>query len=84
MKKTYSFYYMLAVIISLNFLMYCEGGNGKEAIGSEDSTQLNHEDTLSNTHRDPSSAYPLPPVTGTTVDSSYIKDSLAKKDSSNQ
>ena len=81
MKTTHSFYYMCLIIIGLNFLMYCGGNdnNNKGEMNTADSTGLTHEDTLSANLRDPVSAYPYPPVTGTQTDSGYIKDSSGKK-----
>ena len=81
MKSDNTFYYMCLVVIGLNFLMYCGGSNtGKDKeVYAPDSTDLTHEDTMSANLRDPASAFPLPPVTGTQIDSSAVKDSSGKQ-----
>lgn len=79
MKQTYSFYHMMLVFITLLVFMYC-GGDASQHKTYNDTTELTHNDTMSNHLRDPASAFPLPPVTGTLQDSSHIKDSVKKKE----
>jgi hypothetical protein len=78
MKKTNFFYHMLTALLLCGF-MFC-GSNNQDQPGSG----VPLPDSLSNDsmnaahHNDPSVAYPQPPVTGTTVDSSRSKDSGKK------
>jgi len=77
MKKTNYFYQML-VILGLCGLIYCgDGGESKNAQGYDSSTTENqaNSDSMSAAHqRDPSTAYPQPPVTGSNQDSTHTKD----------
>jgi hypothetical protein len=79
MKKTNYFYQML-VALGLCGLVYCgDGGESKNAQGYDSSTNENQQnyDSMSSAHqRDPSTAYPQPPVTGSNQDSSRVKDTI--------
>jgi hypothetical protein len=83
MKKTNIFYQLLAGLVICGFV-YC--GNGGENKGAQeyDSTN-NNSDSMSAAHdRDPATAYPQPPVTGSNQDSSRTKDSGKVKDTQNR
>jgi hypothetical protein len=80
MKKTNFFYHML-IVLGLCGFMFCGGnnnnqpGNNLESGGATGApTDSNHVGDL----KDPATAYPQPPVTGTNVDSSHIKDSTKR------
>jgi hypothetical protein len=76
MRTTHFFYYML-IILTLTGLVYCGNGNTNAENGSTtDSTAMKSDSAMSAHNRDPSTAYPEPPVTGSNVDSSRTKDSL--------
>ncbi|MCS3798340.1 hypothetical protein [Niastella sp. OAS944] len=79
MKKTNYFYQML-IALGLCGLMYCgDGGTSKNAQGYDSSTNENQQnyDSMSSAHqRDPSTAYPQPPVTGSNEDSTHTKDTI--------
>lgn len=80
MKNTDFFYHMLIALLLCGF-MFCDSNNNREQSGSG----VPSPDSLANDsinaahHSDPSVAYPQPPVTGTTVDSSRSKDSAKKQ-----
>ena len=77
MKRTNYFFHML-IALGLCGLMYCgDGGASKNAQGYDSSTSENQQnyDSMNAAHqRDPSTAYPQPPVTGSNQDSSHVKD----------
>jgi hypothetical protein len=82
MKRTNYFFHML-IALGLCGLMYCaddgatKDGVSKDAQGYNDSATNNNDDSdsLNAAHnRDPSTAYPQPPVTGSNQDSSRLKD----------
>ena len=76
MRTTHSFYYML-IILAFTGLVYCgSGNNGTENGNAPDSTPMNTDSAMDAHNRDPSTAYPAPPVSGSNVDSSRTKDSL--------
>lgn len=79
MKKT-SYFYQMLIVLGLCGLMYCgDGGTSKNAQGYDSSTNENQQnyDSMSSAHqRDPSTAYPQPPVTGSSQDSSRVKDTI--------
>lgn len=75
MRTTYFFYYML-LILALTGLMYCNSdSNSAEDGNALDSATVKSDSAMSAHNRDPSTAYPEPPVTGTRQDSSRTKDS---------
>lgn len=81
MKRTNYFYHMLLLLAICGF-MYCGGGNsgepGYDDAQGYDSTAIDdpgNTDSLNAAHhRDPSIAFPRPPVTGSNQDSSRVKD----------
>lgn len=76
MRTTHFFYYML-IILALTGLVYC--GTGKtdtENGNAPDSTTMDSDSAMSAHNRDPSTAFPEPPVTGSNQDSSRTKDSI--------
>lgn len=77
MKKT-SYFYQMLIVLGLCGLMYCgDGGTSKNAQGYDSSTHENEQnyDSMSSAHQtDPSTAYPQPPVTGSSQDSTHTKD----------
>lgn len=77
MKKT-NFFYHLLIILGLCGLVYCGDGNENTSEGNNvDSTGIVNEDSMNAAHqRDPSTAYPQPPVTGSNQDSSRVKDTI--------
>lgn len=78
MRTTNFFYYML-LILALTGMIYCGNDNSNTANGNEpDSTNLQSDSAMSAHNRDPSTAYPEPPVSGTNQDSSRTKDSAQK------
>jgi len=80
MKKTNFFYHML-IVWGLCGLIYCSGNNNNQSgndIQSGGSTGAKTDSNHVGDLRDPATAYPEPPVTGTTVDSSHAKDSLKR------
>jgi hypothetical protein len=70
----------MLIVLGICGFMFCGGNNnnGSDNMKSGDSASATGAKTDSN-HvgelRDPATAYPQPPVTGTTVDSSHVKDS---------
>jgi len=78
MKNTNFFYHML-IVLGLCCFMFCGGNNNNE---TGNNTKSGDSTVADSTHvgdlRDPATAYPQPPVTGTTVDSSRSKDSLKR------
>jgi hypothetical protein len=84
MKKTNVLYHLLIGLALCSFT-FC-GDHGHKNTGSMgyDST-TNNSDSMSAAHnRDPSTAYPQPPVTGSNQDSSRTKDSSHLKDTQNR
>ena len=83
MKKTTNFFYHMLIVLGLCGFVFCGGNNNN---GSGDDTKSGGSTgtgaTTDSTHtgdlRDPATAYPQPPVTGTTVDSSRVKDSTKR------
>jgi hypothetical protein len=77
MKRTNYFFHML-IALGLCGLMYCgEGDASKNAQGYDSTTthdQQNYDSMNAAHQRDPSTAYPQPPVTGSNQDSSRVKD----------
>ena len=81
MRTTNFFYYMLLILV-LTGMMYCgeNNDNANTTNGNEpDSTNLKSDSAMSAHNRDPSTAYPEPPVTGNNQDSSRSKDSAKKQ-----
>jgi hypothetical protein len=80
MKKT-NFFYHLLIVLALCGFMFCGGGTGHSATdeNATDSTGMNSDSMNAAAHRDPSTAYPQPPVTGSAQDSSRTKDSAKKQ-----
>ena len=80
MRSTNSFYYMLLILVLTMGMMYCgSDGSGNENTDTADSTTLNTDSAMDAHNRDPSTAYPQPPVSGTNQDSSRTKDSANKQ-----
>jgi hypothetical protein len=79
MKKTNFFYHMLIVLGICGF-MFCgeNNNNGSDDTKSGNATGAKTDSSHAGELRDPSTAYPQPPVTGTTVDSSHAKDSVKR------
>lgn len=82
MKRTNYFFHML-IALGLCGLMYCaDDGASKDGVSKDaqgyDSTTMHDQhntDSINAAHqRDPSTAYPQPPVTGSNQDSSRIRD----------
>lgn len=78
MRTTNFFYYML-LMLALTGMMYCGSGNSTEDANGADSTTMNSDSAMDAHNRDPSTAYPQPPVTGNNQDSSRTKDSANKQ-----
>jgi len=78
MKKT-NFFYHLLIVLGMCGLMFCGGnGNGKENnTGAQGYDSTISDSANAASHVDPSTAYPQPPVTGSSVDSSRTKDTAA-------
>lgn len=75
MRTTNFFYYML-IILALTGMMFCGSDNNNTENGNAaDSSSIKSDSAMSAHNRDPSTAYPEPPVTGTNQDSSRTKDS---------
>jgi hypothetical protein len=66
-----------AVLLLLGIFSGC-GNEGKGDVKSADSTKTNDSVNAAH-HVDPATAFPQPPVTGTTQDSSRTKDSSQKQ-----
>lgn len=78
MKKTNIFYHMLIALL-LCGCMFC-GNNHENPEGAVPPPDSLANDSMNAAHHsDPSTAYPQPPVTGTTIDSSRSKDSAKKQ-----
>jgi hypothetical protein len=83
MKKT-NIFYQLLIGVALCGCMYCGNGGQNNSGQPYDSTK-NNSDSMSAAHdRDPATAYPQPPVTGSNQDSSRTKDSSKVKDTQNR
>ncbi len=78
MRTTNFFYYML-FILALMGMMYCGSGNNTEDANAADSSAVKSDSAMSAHNRDPSTAFPEPPVTGSNQDSSRTKDSANKQ-----
>jgi hypothetical protein len=78
MRTTNFFYYML-FILALMGMMYCGSGNNTDNANGADSSEVKSDSAMSAHNRDPSTAYPEPPVTGSSQDSSRTKDSANKQ-----
>ena len=78
MRTTNFFYYML-LILALTGMMYCGSGSNTEDVNTADSSSMKSDSAMSAHNRDPSTAYPEPPVTGSNQDSSRTKDSANKQ-----
>jgi hypothetical protein len=78
MKKT-NFFYHLLIVLGLCSFMSCGGnGNGKEnSTGAQGYDSTTTDSANAAHHVDPSTAYPQPPVTGSSTDSSRSKDTAA-------
>ena len=78
MKKT-NFFYHLLIVLGLCSFMFCGGnGNRKENnTGAQGYDSTTTDSTNAAHHVDPSTAYPQPPVTGSSTDSSRTKDTAA-------
>jgi hypothetical protein len=78
MKKT-NFLYHLLIVLGLCGFMSCGGNdNGKETgNGAQGYDSTTTDSANAATHVDPSTAYPQPPVTGSSTDSSRTKDTAA-------
>ena len=84
MKKTNIFYQLLIGLVICGFV-YCGNGNGGKNDSGQPYDSTNNSDSMSAAHdRDPATAYPQPPVTGSNQDSSRTKDSAKVKDSQNR
>jgi hypothetical protein len=60
--------------------MYCgNDGSGTGNTGPANSATLNADSAMDAHNRDPSTAYPQPPVSGSNQDSSRTKDSANKQ-----
>lgn len=70
----------MLIALGLCGLIYCgDGEASKNAQGYDSTTTENQQnsDSISAAHqRDPSTAYPQPPVTGSNQDSSHVKDTV--------
>lgn len=77
MKKT-NFFYHLLIALGMCGLVYCGGGSENTSEETKaDSTGVENVDSMNAAHqRDPSTAYPQPPVTGSNQDSSRVKDTV--------
>jgi hypothetical protein len=77
MKKT-SFFYHVLIVWALCGFMFCgnNANNTDDTIKSDSAMKLESDSMNAAHHNDPSTAYPQPPVTGTTQDSSRSKDSV--------
>ena len=78
MRTTNFFYYMLLILL-LTGLVYCGSGNNTDNANAVDSSSVKNDSTMSAHDKDPSTAYPQPPVTGSNQDSSRTKDSTHKQ-----
>lgn len=78
MRTTNFFYYML-IILALTGLVYCGNGNTDNGDANGTTGNTNSDSVMSAHNRDPSTAYPAPPVTGSNQDSSHVKDSANKQ-----
>jgi hypothetical protein len=78
MRTTNFFYYMLLILVLMG-MMYCGSGNNTEDANTADSSSMKSDSAMSAHNRDPSTAYPEPPVTGSNQDSSRTKDSANKQ-----
>lgn len=80
MKRT-NFFYHLLVVFGMCLFMFCGGGDNAgsaEEHNASDSSGVNSDSMNAAHHNDPSTAYPQPPVTGSAIDSSRVKDTLKK------
>lgn len=78
MRTTNSFYYMLLILVLTMGMMYCGSDGSADEVKTADSTTLNADSAMDAHNRDPSTAYPQPPVSGTNQDSSRTRDSIKK------
>jgi hypothetical protein len=78
MQTSHFFYHML-LILALTTLVYCGNGNNENEHSNGTTGATNSDSAMSAHNRDPSTAYPAPPVTGSNQDSSYVKDSANKQ-----
>jgi len=76
MKKTNVFYHLL-IVLGLCSFMFCNGDGKENNTGAERYDSTSNDSANAAHHVDPSTAYPQPPVTGSSVDSSRTKDTTA-------
>jgi hypothetical protein len=70
----------MLIVLGLCGLTYCGDGDASKNAQGYDSTTMHDQhntDSINAAHqRDPSTAYPQPPVTGSSQDSSRVKDTI--------